>query len=512
MLKKGMAAVAAALVFGTVFASGARAADDAQPVQGGTLNVGYLSDTKTLDPIVSQQWTERPILFLMFDSLVDLAPDFSLKPGLAESWTFENGEKRIVLHLRKGVSFHDGTPFDAAAVKWNFDVRLDPAANSSQRSQLASVVTSVDVVDEHTVAINLTQPYPPLLAQLADRAGLMVSPTAAKTWGKDLGSHPVGTGPFKFKDWVRGNHITLVRNEGFWQPGMPHLDGVTFNDIPSNVVGVQRIAIGELDYVGQISPLDTRLAAANPDTALVAATGGNWYSLQWRWDTAPYSNEKFRQAVAHALNRDRINAIVWAGKGQISDGVTPNGLWWTPTDLVHYSYDPAKARALLAESGIAPNTTLTLAAPSGDPLRRLAELIKEDLDAVGLKIQLAPVPQSEYYAKTVAGEIKFTPMRWTQRADPDGLIQYLFASNGAANSTGYKNADVDTWIQEARVTTDAELRKSLYNKIQRQISADLPYVPIGFSSEFSAIRKVAHGFTPMPDLIPRFRSMWKSAK
>jgi len=511
MYRKGLAAFAVASIVVAASFTGA-SAQTPQPVKGGTLNIGYLSDTKTLDPITSAQWTERQTLFLIFDSLIDLNPDFSLKPGLAEKWDFENDGKRIVLHLRQNVKFHDGTPFNAEAVKWNFETRLDPAFNSTQRSQLAPVIDNVQAVDDHTVAINLKQPYPPLLATLTDRAGLMASPAAAKTYGQDIGSHPVGTGPFKFKEWVRGNHITLVRNEDFWDKGMPYLDGVTFNDIPSNVVGVQRMMIGELDYIGQLTAVDTRLAAASPDIGLVPAVGGNWHSLQWRWDAAPFNNPKFRQALTHAINRDRMNKILWDGKAQISDGVTPPGLWWSPTDLVHYDYNPEKAKALLAEAGVKPGTTITLAAPSGEPLQRMAQLAKEDFDAIGLNTQLAPVPMSDYYAKTVAGEIKFTPMRWTQRSDPDGLIQYLFSSKGTANSTGYKNPEVDKWIDDARITGDEAVRKTLYDKIQRQISDDLPYLPIGFSSEFSAIRKSAQGFVPMPDLIPRYRYMWKSGK
>ena len=215
--------------------------------------------------------------------------------------------------------------------------------------------------------------------------------------------------------------------------------------------------------------------------------------------------------MAHALNRDRINQILWEGQGNISDGFTPEGLWWTPTDLAHYEYDPEKARQILADAGLE-GTKLQLAAPSGDALRRFAELAHEDLNAVGLDVELAPVPQSEYYAKTVSGEIRFTPMRWTQRADPDGLIQYLFASDGTANSSKYNNAQVDEWIYEARVLSDQDQRVELYNKVQRQISEDLPYMPIGFASESSALRSDVEGYTPMPDLIPRFRFFWKDAE
>ncbi|WP_233720474.1 ABC transporter substrate-binding protein [Jiella avicenniae] len=479
------------------------------PVSGGTLNVGFISDVRTLDPIQSAQWTERQVLFLMFDSLIDVNPDFSLKPGLAESWDFEDDGKKMVLHLRQGIEFHDGTPFNAEAVKWNLDKRLDPATGSSQRSLLEGVITGVEATDEHTVTIDLAQPYPPLLALLADRAGLMASPKAAETFGKDAGSHPVGTGPFVFDQWTRGSTISLKRNDDFWQGDMPYLDAVVFNDIPSNLVGIQRMMIGEIDFISQLDPLDTQLAKASPDIELVPSNSGPWYSLQWKWDTAPYDNPELRRAVAHALNRERINQILWAGEGNVSNGFTPDGLWWTPAKLEEYEYDPVLARKIIADAGLQ-GTTLRLAAPSGDTLRRFSELAKEDLDAVGLDVQLEPVPQSEYYARTVAGSIQFTPMRWSQRADPDGLIHYLFASDGTANSTGYGNPQVDKWIDEARRTSDEARRKDLYDQIQMQISKDLPYMPVGFSSEFNAMRKSVNGFVAMPDQIPRFRYVWKS--
>lgn len=510
MNRRQLLSAVSGLVLAAGLSTGAMA-QSSEPVSGGTLNVGFISDLRTMNPLQSTQWTERQILFLMFDRLVDLNPDFSLKPGLAESWDFEEEGKRVILHLQTGVTFHDGTPFNAEAVKWNLDTRLDPDAGSSQRRQLEGVIESVEVIDDATVAINLTAPYPPLLSLFADRAGLMASPAAAEKWGEDIGSHPVGTGPFKLDEWDRGASLTVTKNEDFWQDGMPYLDQVTFHDIPSNVVGIQRMTIGELDYIGHLTPLDSKLAEASPDIELVPSATGQWYSLQWKWDSEPYNNPELRRAVAHALNRDRINQILWEGQGNISDGFTPEGLWWTPTDLAHYEYDPEKARQILADAGLE-GTKLQLAAPSGDALRRFAELAHEDLNAVGLDVELAPVPQSEYYAKTVSGEIRFTPMRWTQRADPDGLIQYLFASDGTANSSKYNNAQVDEWIYEARVLSDQDQRVELYNKVQRQISEDLPYMPIGFASESSALRSDVEGYTPMPDLIPRFRFFWKDAE
>lgn len=507
MNRRQLMSAVSALILTASMTSGVYA-QEATPVQGGTLNIGFISDVRTLDPIQSTQWTERQILFLIFDTLVEIEPDFSLKPSLAKSWEFSDDGKQMVLKLQEGVKFHDGTPFNAEAVKWNLDTRRDPNGKSSQKKQLEAIV-EVIATDEYTVTITMKEPYPPLLALLADRAGLMVSPTAGEKFGEDLGSNPVGTGPFTLGQWTRGSRIDLAKNPEFWQEGLPHLDAVTFNDIATNVVGIQRMSVGELDFISQLDPLDTRLASASPDIEMVKSKSGLWYSLQWKWDAEPYNNPELRKAVAHGLNRERLNQIIWNSQGTVSNGVTPHGLWWTPTNLASYGYDLEKARQIVKDAGLE-GTTLTLAAPSGDTLRRISELAKEDLDAIGLKVELAPVPQSEYYAKTVAGEIRFTPMRWTQRADPDGLIQYLFASAGGANSTGYKNEQVDTWIEEARVSTDQSARKALYDKIQLQISEDMPYMPIGFSAEFYAMRKTVGGFTPMPDEIPRFRYMWKS--
>ena len=314
-------------------------AQDKKPVSGGTLNVGFISDVRTLDPIQSTQWTERQILFLVFDTLVEIAPDFSLKPALAKSWEFSDDGKQVILKLQEGVKFHDGTPFNAQAVKWNLDIRRDPKGKSSQKNQLEAI-TDVTVMDDLTVSITMKESYPPLLALLADRAGLMVSPAAANKFGDDLGSHPVGTGPFTLGEWTRGARIDLTKNSEFWQKGMPYLNAVSFKDMATNVIGIQRMSVGELDFISQLDPLDTRLAAASSDIELVKSASGLWYSLQWKWDAEPYNKPELRKAIAHGLNRDRLNQIIWEGKGTISNSATPDGLWWTPSGLAKYEYDP----------------------------------------------------------------------------------------------------------------------------------------------------------------------------
>lgn len=487
----------------------ASAQDATTPRRGGTLNVGFSDDSKTLDPTYSVQWSERQILFLIFDTLLQIAPDFSLQPGLAKSWETENGGKRIVLHLQEGVKFHDGTDFDAAAVKWNLDRRIDEKIKSPQRDQL-TVIDNIEIVDKHTIALNLKEPFPPLLSALADRAGLMISPASAEKYGDDLGANPVGTGPFVFKEWARGSHVTLDRNANYWEKGLPYLDHVVFSDISSSVVGLQRLMTGELDFVAQLSPQDARLVENNADIKLAPITRAQWYSLQWHWNEAPFNNAKLRQAIAHAIDRGKINQILLAGKGTISNGPTPPGLWWSSPETEGYEYDVAKAKALLAESGVAQGTELLLSAPSDNLLRQVDQLVKEQIEAIGLKVTLAPVAQSEWYARVVDKKINFTPMRWTQRSDPDGLLYILFHSKGYANSTGYSNPEVDHRLDEARKISDPAKRKALYDQVHALILKDLPYVPIVFTAEFAAMNRSVQGFNWIPDLIPRYRALWKS--
>jgi len=480
------------------------------PTRGGTLNVGFSADTKTLDPALSVQFSERQILYLTFNTLVKYGTDFSIKPELAQSWEIKNAGKQIVFKLRQGIMFHDGTPFDANAVKWNIDHLLDEATGSPQRQQLAPMISSVDVIDATTVAFNLKQPSPGLLGMLGERPGFMKSPAAARKFGKEFGSNPVGTGPFVFKEWVRGSHITVERNPAYWESGKPYLDRVVFRDISDTVVGTQRLITGELDYVGELSPTSIAPLKGRAGLKLVPITVARWFSLQWRMDKPPFDNAKLRQAIAHSIDRKRLNDIVMAGQGSVSDGPTPPGLWWYDASIKSYPYDPEKAKALLKEAGYPNGFEFVLSTPQVSDLQRMNQLIQEQTAAVGVKLTLLPVAASEWYAKLVDGSTNLTPNRWTQRPDPDGLLYILFHSKGFANTARYKNDKVDALLDEARQTYDQDKRKKIYSDAQKIIVADSPMLSLFFSVEFAAIRDSVQNFEWIPDQIPRFADVWKS--
>jgi len=366
------------------------------------------------------------------------------------------------------------------------------------------------VVDPSTVAINLKLQFPGLMGMLAQREGFMVPPAAAEKAGADFGSKPVGSGPFVFKEWVRGSHIAVERNPNYWEAGKPYLDRIVLRDIAGAVVGVQRLLTGELDYVAELSPQDVRQLEGRRGIHLDATPTGRWISMQWQVDKPPFNNEKLRQAIAHAIDRKRINDIINDGKGVIAEGPTPKALWWFNPDLKSYAHDPAKAKALLAEAGYPNGLEIGLSHPSTASLQQINQIVQEQLKAVGITVKLEPVAQSEWYARVVQQQINFTAMRWTQRPDPDGLLYLLFHSKGAGNSTNYKSAEVDALLDKGRATLDIEARKPIYRQAQAVMTRDLPYLPLYFSVEYAAIRDVVQNHAWIPDEIPRFRDLWKT--
>jgi peptide/nickel transport system substrate-binding protein len=486
-------------------------AQQATPRRGGTLTVGVVFDnTKTLDPRMSIQADERQVLFLLYDTLLAVDSDFSLKPDLAKSWTIENDGKRYVFTLQEGVKFQDGTPFNAEAVKWNIEQRLDEKVKSSQRPQLLPVIASVEVVAPYVVAFNLNYPYPSLLADLADRAGMMLSPAGSEKFGQDFGRNPVGTGGFALRQWVQGTNITLTRNPDYWRKGEPYLDGVVFRTVPNAALGLQRIAIGEIDVMPQLSPGDIRQMDQGT-TEAVKLPVGRWYALQWQVDKPPFNNATLRRAVAHALDRDRMNQIIFDGQATVADGLTPQGLWFSSPYKPTYQFSPEKARALLKEANWNMEDPITLWAPSEATYNKFSQLVAEQLSAIGLKVSMSPVVQSEYYARVVQRVVNFAPTSWGQRADPDGLYYFLLHSKGTGNTTNYSNPQADRLLEQGRSTASREERAKIYGQMQDLMMQDLPYVPLFFGADYVAVSKKVQNWKPSPDSFPRFRPAWKTA-
>lgn len=487
--------------------AGAAAAEE-QPRHGGTLHVAMQNDAKSLDPTFQINFSERQPLYLIYNNLVGLAPDFSIVPELAESWDYSDDGKTLVMHLREGVKFHDGTPFDAGVAKWNLERRMDEAVGSPSRSLMQSLISSVEAPDARTLEIRLKGPAPSLLGMLGQREGFMISPAAVEKHGESFGQHPVGTGPFVFKEWTPGSQIVVEKNPDYWEEGKPYLDSVVFMLTANPVVGVPRLITGEIDLVTALSPIDIRPLAGRDNIELVPSPGSRWLALQMRVDRPPFDNLKLRQAMAHAIDRQRLVDIVMDGKAPIADGFTPPGLWWFNPDLKSYAYDPEKAKALVKELGAQADAVLPLSVQPVSLYQQISQLVQEQLTAVGLHVEIQPVSTSDWYPQLIKGAISFLPIRWTQRPDPDGLLTYLFHSEGAANTSHYKNENVDRLLDQARGMSDPKKRAGLYREAQTYMVHDLPYIPLFFSIEFAAMQDKVRNFVWVADEIPRFRDVW----
>ena len=478
------------------------------PVRGGTLRIGFLPGTKTLDPHLSVQWPERFILYVVFNTLVGLDSNFNVVPELARSWQVSPDGKKITFQLQRGVKFHDGTDFNAEAVKWNIERILDPKTKSPQRSQL-DMVERVVVVDPHAVAVELKRPFAPLLGVLAERPGFIVSPAAVQKSGEDFGRKPVGTGPFRFVEWAGESHVTVERFGGYWEPGKPYLDKITYRVVPDPTVRTTMVRTGEVDIATDVDAKDVPALSQEPGIMVSELKPpARWTSLQWRVDSPPFNNKALRQAIALAIDRTELRDIYLRGFGESARGPVVPGLWWHDPTLKGYGTDLELAKRKLAEAGY-PNGFRHKFTVANTPQEvRYTELLQEQLKKVNVTLELELVNPADRYALVIQKKVNWTHSNWTQRADPNGLLYILFHSKGFANTTGYSNPKVDELLDRAAGIFDPERRKPLYHEAERHIVDDAPYVYLNYTADFAVMSRKLHNWRWVPDLVPRFRDLW----
>lgn len=447
------------------------------------------------------------MLHVLYESLVDVSEDSQFTAGLARSWSVARDGLSVTFRLQPGVRFHDGTEFDANAVKWNIERVMNPGTKSEHQSRLAEVVRGVEVVDKHTVRFDLRQPFPPLLSVLIDRPGLMVSPTAAQKFGPDFARNPVGTGPYRFVEWVPGNRVILEKFPGYWQPGKPAAAAMTFLDVPEPAVRLAKLRAGELDLIYDVGGKDIAALAADPAFRVVESRGMRFDSIQFRVDVPPFDNRALREAIAFALDRNEIHQVIYHGTGKPTGKLFAAG-WWANPEYAGLGYAPERARQKLTEAGYPGGIDLVLHVPSASDDLRAGELVQAQLAKVGIRVKLQLVDPNDHYVKVLRGEIPFTlPMRWTPYTDPHELAWILFHSKGYANSSKYLNADVDRLLESGLTSYDERVRRRAYVDAERLIVEDAAYVFYHFTPRFAVHRPGLTGFQWMPNLIPRFREV-----
>jgi peptide/nickel transport system substrate-binding protein len=481
----------------------------ATPQRGGTLRVGWVADAHTFDPHFSVDWPERPVMYAVYNTLVAASPTFDILPELGRSWKASADGLAITVELQPDVKFHDGTSCDAAAVKWNMDFILDPANNSPQRKQLDPFLASVEAAGPATVVFHLKKPYAGFLAALTERPGFIVSPAAWKKYGKDLGRHPVGTGMYQFVEWLPDDHVTVRRFDGYWDRGKPYLDGITYKVVTDPTVRDTMVRTGELDITSEPDPKDVPVLQKSPGVKVVTENpSGHWWATQWRVDRPPFNNKALRQAIAYGVDREEFVKVMLGGRGSVAKGPTPSIVWWYNPGVKGFTYDPNRAKQLLAEAGYANGFQATFATDNNATGLQFAQLLQAQLRRINVDLTINPVNPTDLYQQVLQAKVNWARTDWTLRADPDGLLRILFYTGNYANSTRYSNPTVDKLLDEGNSNYDRDARKKIYAQIDQQVIDDIPYVWFFYVPEDAPMRANVQNYVWIPDSVPRYRDVW----
>jgi peptide/nickel transport system substrate-binding protein len=478
---------------------------------GGTLVYARNMDTKTLDPHFSAQLSERYALYLIYNTLVAYDKDFNIVPDLAASWDIGDEGKSITFHLQPNVKFHDGTDCDAAAVKWNLDRVLDPNVNSPLLGQLQPPLEQVDALDKTTVRLRSSTAWRPLLAALGERPGFIVSPTAAQQAGADFGRNPVGSGPFKFVEWVPDSHITVERFAGYWDAGKPALDRVDIRHVPDTQVQLGMIRTGEAQLIDSVDPGVLATLQGAQGVVVEELKSGRFWGTQAHADMPPFDNADLRKAIAYATDREAVRRVAFANTGRPATHPLGSGWAYDPgLDGQGYPFDPDKAKEALARSGMA-GQTLTFTNSNDRLTQNVAQVLQAGYQKIGLNVTLESVPAADSFARVKEGKTNWTTTNWAPRADPDGLLRILWHSKGFQNTTHFSNADVDRLLDQAAGLFDTARAAEIYHRVEQLVVEEASYTFCVWPSEFAARRSNVQGFVYYPDLILRLRDLSLSA-
>lgn len=511
--KRGKPVAAAALVLmlllsacggqqassGSTTAAGALAAQGV-PAQGGELSFALATSPDTLDPHRSGLAVSVRVIRTIHDSLVVQLPDHTIKPWLATEWEVSGDGLSYTFKLREDVKFHDGTPFNAEAVKYNFDRILDPATKASNAAALLQPYQSSEVLDEYTVKLNLATPSRAFLGNLSQALLGIVSPAAAEKYGDQLGQHPVGTGPFKFVKWEENAGIQVERNPDYkWAPelvtnqGAPYLDGIDFRIVPEEATRIGSVQSKQVLAAETVPPQHILTLEKDPNFQLLQTnTVGLPYTLFFNKDREPWNELKARQAVQLAVDVDTIVKTLYLGTYERA---------WSPLTPGTFGYDASleqsirpdipKANQLLDELGwvrgedgirVKDGKKLTLRYVDGTPNREkrndIAVMIQQQLKQIGIAVEIEITKDIRTVVYTNGDYDLYGNSQ--VNSDPNALYSFYhsYDPNGQASLSKLNDPDVDQWLEQGRVEKDDAKRAELYQQVQQYIIDHAIILPI----------------------------------
>ena len=476
--------------------------------QGNSMTVAVQDNFVSLDPHDTNDTLSFSAEKTMLEGLIGFDKDMKMVPVLATEWQSNAVATEFTFNLRQGVKFSDGTPFNAEAVKVNVDRLADPKS-TLKRHSLFVLVTKTEVISEYTVKVTLKEPFGAMLNNFAHPAAMMISPKAIKDYGKDVSKNPVGTGQYVFKEWVQGDHLTVVKNPNYWQKGQPKLDGITFKSVPENGSRIAMLKTGEADFIYPVPTEEAKTIDGQNGIVIDHKPGIIVDYVSLNTMKKPFDNPKVRQALNFAVDKTAFMKVVYNSfAGPLTSIIAPNVQFFTAQ--TPYPYDVAKAKALLKEAGYADGFETTLWSSNNSTSIKATQFLQQQLALVGVKVKIENME-----AGTMSDKI------WKITKPEDATIQMYFGgwspSTGDAdwgirpllgkgqippagyNTAYYTNSEADKEIQNAIKTADATQRKAAYDKVQTMVWADAPWIFLDTRETISGSRSYIKGTYLLPD-------------
>lgn len=478
----------AALMLGTSLAS-------AQTV----MRIGLNDDPDTIDPALSQAFVTRLVLTTFCEKLFDITANLEIVPRLAESYEWSEDGLTLTIKLRPDLTFHDGEPVDAEAVKFNFERNMT-IEGSFRRPELSGI-TGIEAVDATTVNVTLDAPSAPLVSILADRAGMMVSPKAAEELGENLGSNPVCAGPFKFVSRVPQGRIIFEKFDDYWDVENVHIDRVEMLAVNDPTVRLSNLQSGEFHIIERLSPTDVEQVESDPNLNLAMADEIGYGYVQFNVGNGPraekMADQRVREAIDLAIDREALVQVAFDGRYTAGDQVIAPGSFFHDERPVQ-ARDVERARELLREADAEGFTFEMLVRPDRD-FQVPAQVIQSMLAEAGIDMVINTTENVTQLEAARQGNFESYMSFWSGRIDPDGNTFAFFTCEAAANRMGYCNDEVTDLLTQARETTNPEERKALYKQGLDIMYHDRPNLSLWYRQLFAASRAEVEGFELFAD-------------
>lgn len=481
-------------------------------------------DSESLDPGSTTDGESSRVTKQVLEGLLTFEKDsFELKPALAHDWEVSDDGLKYTFYLEEGVTFHDGSDFNAEAVKTNFERWADPTHEyaftddgyvysmygtmfGGFSGDPGHVIEEINVVNDHEIEFVLNQPLGFFLQNLGMSYFAITSPAALEEFGPNINENPVGTGPFKFVSWTKDNSIILDKFEDYRVEGLPKLDRVIFEVIPDNAARLIALRSGEIDIMDGLNPDDAAGVEAEDGLELLTRSENNFGYVGFNTQKEPFDQVEVRQAVNYAIDKQAIADALYAGYATTAKNPLPPGYLGYNDEVEAYGYDPDKARELLAEAGFEDGLeielwTMPVARPYMPDPETVSQIVQNNLADVGITANIVREEWAPYLEKTLQGEHQLFILGWSgTNGDPDYFLSSLLhGSNvGSSNRSFYQNDEVDQLLDSAKRAIDQDERANLYAQAQVLISQDSPMVTLVHSTPVMATTSNVKNYVPHP--------------